>query len=113
MHKRLFRRVATYAHETRLRTNPGVSVDLPGDKSYNFCMASKVTSEPLFGSATPQDVEAIKNHMAKFAARTSKDGVRARALLETIGAIKAEPQDPGDTGPVEADGTARRTKRRT
>jgi hypothetical protein len=55
-----------------------------GEANY---IASKTSSEPLFGSPTPKEVEAIQTHIQAFTAKLVKDADKARELLKDIGAI--------------------------
>lgn len=52
-------------------------------------MANKVSSAPLFGSPTREEVEAIQKHMHAFTAKVVKNPDKARKLLEDIGAVAA------------------------
>jgi hypothetical protein len=60
-------------------------------------MANVVSSVPLFGSPTNEEVEEIKGHMRAFAADVAKNPEKARKLLEEIGAIAPEPEKPRDS----------------
>jgi hypothetical protein len=60
----------------------------PGESAtYYVCMANKVSSAPLFGSATREEVAAVEKHMQDFTAKVVKDAGKARKLLEDIGAV--------------------------
>lgn len=61
-------------------------------------MANKVSSAPLFGSPTSNDVEAIQRHMREFSARVAKNKKRARKLLEDVGAIAPAQDDAAQGG---------------
>lgn len=61
-------------------------------------MANKVTSAPLFGSPTSQEVEAIQKHMQAFTAKVVKNADKARKLLEDTGAIA--PKGENGAGPA-------------
>lgn len=50
----------------------------------------RTTSVPLFGSATPREVEAIQKEMNAFTAKLVKKTDQARKLLEETGAIAPE-----------------------
>jgi hypothetical protein len=56
-------------------------------------MPSKISSAPLFGSPTPEEVEAIQKHMQAFTTKVIKDADKARKLLEDIGAIAPKGHD--------------------
>jgi hypothetical protein len=57
-------------------------------------MANKrVTSEPLFGRASPKDVKAIQKHMTAHTAQLLKNADAARAVLRQTGAAE-EPKAP-------------------
>jgi hypothetical protein len=62
-------------------------------------MASKrVSSSPLFGSASPQEVREIQDEIASFTAKLLKDVDRARKILRSTGAARSngggrEPRD--------------------
>lgn len=57
------------------------------NNAYDVCMANKVSSAPLFGAPTSNDVEAIQRHMREFTAKAAKSARGARRLLEEAGAI--------------------------
>jgi hypothetical protein len=52
-------------------------------------MANKVSSAPLFGSPTREEIEAIQKHMEAFTANVVKNADKARKLLEDVGAVGA------------------------
>lgn len=56
-------------------------------------MANTVSSAPLFGSPTREEVEAIQQHMQDFTAKVVKNADKARKLLEDIGAIAPDGDD--------------------
>jgi hypothetical protein len=47
---------------------------------------TKVTSAPLFGSASPGEVKAIQKRMQIYTQRLIKDAERARKVLRETGA---------------------------
>ena len=61
-------------------------------------MANKVSSAPLFGSPTREEVEAIQEHTHAFTAKVVKNPDKARKLLEDIGAVVA--RDSEDAHPA-------------
>jgi hypothetical protein len=65
---------------------------------YYVCMANKVSSAPLFGSATREEVAAVEKHMQDFTAKVVKDAGRARKLLEDIGAVAPDAGDAPAAG---------------
>lgn len=50
-------------------------------------MADKMTSAPLFGDPTVEEMDAIKKHMEDFAERLAKKPLKARQLLRETGAV--------------------------
>jgi len=51
----------------------------------------RITSSPLFGSATPQQVRDIQNEIDAYTARLVKNTAEARKVLEQIGGLPGSP----------------------
>jgi hypothetical protein len=47
----------------------------------------RITSSPLFGSATPQQVRDIQSEIDAYTARLVKNTTEARKVLEAIGGL--------------------------
>jgi hypothetical protein len=61
-------------------------------------VSKRVSSSPLFGSASPQEVREIQDEIDSFTAKLMKDVDRARKILRSTGAARSngggkEPRD--------------------